>query len=220
MTHRPLTRIAATAILALGLAACGDGGDGPRTDPPATVTLASSESEADDAASDGGGDAVDSKEPEGSETDAAAVPAPDPADYPGMDENTPEGAEQAFRYFIALTFWGFQTGETEELEGLYLDSCEACSGNVDIMRDFNQDGEYWTSVTLEERVDSVSSRVTGGDEDVVVSYGIFVSAHSEPDLEAGGVVDVGRSDVAFGAGLSWMEGKWMVVGMDTVAYSA
>src|SRR5690625_5731156 len=87
----------AAAVLALGAAACGHGGDGPVTTPP--PALGSD-------ASDGGGSDPDPSDGGGAETEeptAAApdIPAPDPADYPGMDAETPEGAEQALRYYIA-----------------------------------------------------------------------------------------------------------------------
>lgn len=78
---------------------------------------------------------------------------------------------------------------------------------MDMMNEFKEEGTFWTPVTLEEGGGSLSSRVTGGgDEDVVVSYGLFVSAHSEPNVESGGVIEAERSDVAFGAGLSWVGG--------------
>ena len=91
---RRLLSAAAACTLLLGLAACGEGGDGPVTTPPPTIDISGpSDGGGDDgAASDGGGD-------DASPSAAPEVPAPDPADYPGMDENTPEGAEQAFRYY-------------------------------------------------------------------------------------------------------------------------
>src|SRR5699024_991460 len=136
----------AAAVLALGAAACGHGGDGPVTTPP--PALGSD-------ASDGGGSDPDPSDGGGAETEeptAAApdIPAPDPADYPGMDEETPEGAEQALRYYIAVVYWGYQTGDTETLEGLHQNSCETCLGFGDEISELGQAGSYWKTVTLSD----------------------------------------------------------------------
>src|SRR5690625_6346354 len=85
MPRRILPALAA-AVLALGAAACGHGGDGPVTTPP--PALGSD-------ASDGGGSDPDPSDGGGAETEeptAAApdIPAPDPADYPRPEEHTSE----------------------------------------------------------------------------------------------------------------------------------
>src|SRR5699024_10334539 len=122
---RRLLPALATLGLVLGLAACGDGGDGPVTTPPPDLGNGASDgggSQGDP--SDGGGETEpDDGETEETEVAAPDVPAPDPADYPGMDEETPEGAEQAFRYYIAVVYWGYQTGDTETLETLHTENC-------------------------------------------------------------------------------------------------
>src|SRR5690625_1958241 len=112
----------AAAVLALGAAACGNGADGPVTTPPPALRSD---------ASDGGGSDPDPSDGGGAETEeptAAApdIPAPDPADYPGMNEETPEGAEQALRYYIAVMYWSYQTRDANELEKLHTDTCERC----------------------------------------------------------------------------------------------
>src|SRR5690625_6306519 len=64
-----------------------------------------------------------------------------------MDEETPEGAEQALRYYIAVVYWGYQTGDTETLEGLHQNSCETCLGFGDEISELGQAGSYWKKVT-------------------------------------------------------------------------
>ena len=98
---RRLFSAAAAGALLLGLAACGDTTDGPATAPPPDLGIAApSDGGGDPAPSDGGGEQTDP-----SADDAPDIPPPDPADFAGMDENTPEGAEQAFRYYIAVSMW-------------------------------------------------------------------------------------------------------------------
>ena len=74
---RRLLSAAAACTLLLGLAACGEGVDGPVTTPPPSIDISGpSDWGGDDgAASDGGGDDT-------SPSAAPEVPAPDPADYP------------------------------------------------------------------------------------------------------------------------------------------
>src|SRR5699024_6886832 len=107
---RRLFSAAAAGALLLGLAACGDTTDGPATAPPPDLGIAApSDGGGDPAPSDGGGEQTDP-----SADDAPDIPPPDPADFAGMDENTPEGAEQAFRYYIAVSMWAHQSGERSE----------------------------------------------------------------------------------------------------------
>src|SRR5699024_4287617 len=145
MPRRILPALAA-AVLALGAAACGHGGDGPVTTPP--PALGSD-------ASDGGGSDPDPSDGGGAETEeptAAApdIPAPDPADYPWMDDETTEGAEQALRYYNAVVYWGYQTGDTESLEGLNQNSYETCLGFGNEISELGQAGSYWKTVTLSD----------------------------------------------------------------------
>ncbi|MDN5600791.1 MAG: DUF6318 family protein, partial [Dermabacteraceae bacterium] len=104
--HRRLLSAAATSTLLLGLSACSEPTDGPVTTPPPSIDIG--------APSDGGGDAEPS-DGDGEKTaeptaEAPDIPPPDPADYAGKDEHTAEGAEQAFKYYIAVSVWAHQTG--------------------------------------------------------------------------------------------------------------
>lgn len=116
--RRRLLAATATAALSLGLVACGDDSEGPVTEAPPSLGIGGSDGggasddggeASDGGGSDDGGDATGS-EGENSAAEEAGIPAPDPADYPGMDENTAEGAEQFTRYFIAVMTWGYQSG--------------------------------------------------------------------------------------------------------------
>src|SRR5690625_2609360 len=163
----------AAAVLALGAAACGHGGDGPVTTPP--PALGSD-------ASDGGGSDPDPSDGGGAETEeptAAApdIPAPDPADYPGMDEETPEGAEQALRYYIAVVYWGYQTGDTETLETLYSDNCEQC---LDIRNEIHEldNSELHQAPSSITDVDILNFE--SPNFDIEIGYGFGISSHRNP----------------------------------------
>lgn len=190
----------AAAVLALGAAACGHGGDGPVTTPP--PALGSD-------ASDGGGSDPDPSDGGGAETEeptAAApdIPAPDPADYPGMDEETPEGAEQALRYYIAVVYWGYQTGDTETLETLHTDNCEQCAEITDEINDIAESSNYWDGASV---TPVSSAHHDSEDFDFEASYGYRVSTHKQSPTEESAA---GESPYTAVAGFNWVHNTWLV----------
>ena len=202
---RRLLSAAAACTLLLGLAACGEGGDGPVTTPPPSIDISgSSDGGGDDgAASDGGGD-------EASPSAAPDVPAPDPADYPGMDENTPEGAEQAFRYYIAVSMWTHRTGDDKVLRSLEGQGCTGCAELNSDLPKLQEAGSYWGEYSLKD--DQIE--VYPGDIfDQEVSYSFVLSEHLEPDVEAGGSKQVSETEYVTTGGMVWSNDMWIVEGL-------
>ena len=144
---RRLFSAAAAGALLLGLAACGDTTDGPVIAPPPDLGIAApSDGGGAPAPSDGGGEQADPS------ADAPDIPPPDPADYAGMDENTPEGAEQAFRYYIAVSMWATKLEKTPTTP-LQSADCSGCSElNHDLLA--KEHGDYWESLRLRQRDNS------------------------------------------------------------------
>ena len=200
---RRLLSAAAACTLLLGLASCGEGGDGPVTTPPPEIDIS--------APSDGGGETGTSDDggDEGDTNAAPDVPAPDPADYPGMDENTAEGAEQAFRYYIAVVYWSHETGDTNALSPLYRDSCGSCSEMVEEVHALREDDGLWSGVTI---ADVWSDPHDSESFDSEVSYGFKLEVEDRP-LEEGGVRSDGATEMTAIAGLDWSDGQWVVGGM-------
>ena len=201
---RRLLSAAAACTLLLGLASCGGGGDGPVTTPPPEIDIS--------APSDGGGDtgASDDGGDEGDTNAAPDVPAPDPADYPGMDENTGEGAEQAFRYYIAVSMWSHQTGDDEILGELEGPNCTGCGElNADLPK-LQDAGAYWGKITIE---DDFLEAFEGEMYDQEVSYYFILSEHEEPNLDEGGSVSVGKTEYVTTGGMAWSGESWMVEGL-------
>lgn len=205
MPQQILRALAATA-LALGLTACGNGGNPVTTPPPALGNDASDGGGAESSPSDGGGAATE--EPTAAAPD---VPAPDPADYPGMDEETPEGAEQAARYFVAMMFWGFQSGETEILASLYSSKCGVCKENADTINEMASAGEFWSETSLKDAEISVDP--PNGEYNTIIGYSVLASPHSEPNLDSGTRADVPELQFLFGVGLNWNDGRWIIDGL-------
>lgn len=202
MSDRILPALA-SAALALALAACGGASDGPVTTPPPAMG---------NGASDGGGPEEDPSDGGGEQTEdakAAApdVPAPDPADYPGMDEETPEGAEQALRYYIAVVYWGYQTGDTETLVTLYTENCEQCDDITEEVLNVAKSETYWDSAPI-QHIGTDSD--PGDDTDLHVSYGYRISAHKENDPEMSAQKDVEEVPYTGLAGMNWSDNKWSI----------
>lgn len=209
--RRRLAAPAALAVLTLGLAACaGDDGTGPVTEAPPTLID-------NDDASDGGGssDSGDSKASGGGGSAEAApdIPAPNPEDYPDMDEETKEGARQAFRYYMDTAWWSHKTGESERLDSLATENCGVCADAVDDVREMKEKGAYWSD--FETDVSELRARDANGQEgvDYLVLYVAVNSPHSEPDFSTGEVEEVPEKRYMIAAGLVWDGELWLVDGM-------
>lgn len=209
--RRRLAAPAALAVLTLGLAACaGDDGTGPVTEAPPTLIDNDDASDGGGGSDGGGSEASDG----GGSTEAAPdIPAPDPDDYPGMDEETPEGAEQAFKYFMDMGWWGHQTGSSETLRGLSTENCLVCNNALDDIDQLAANGEYWSE--FETNVVSVSSQEAPNEEtsSYVVSYIADNGEHQEPNENFDGEIEVPAQRYYIAAGMAWVDGKWLVDGM-------
>ena len=202
---RRLLGAAAACTLLLGLASCGEGGDGPVTTPPPEIDIS--------APSDGGGDtgASDDGGDEGDTNAAPDVPAPDPADYPGMDENTAEGAEQAFRYYMALMIWGYQTGNVDELDARSAEGCNTCVHNRDLIIENANSGLYWSPTTIE---DVGTKQYLSEEFDYEIGYVFYIGAHTEPDEGEGGMKEEPRTEYTAVGVMQWADEGWRVVAIE------
>ena len=203
---RRLLAVAAAGALLLSLAACGDGEDGPVTTPPPAISI--------DAPSDGGGDAGPS-DGGGSETDeptvaAPDIPPPDPADYAGMDEHTPEGAEQAFRYYIAVTMWAHQTGDDSEMENLQGRDCTGCQEFSQSLPELQAHNIYWSEFTISDVLIESHESVNFEHE---IGYQFKTGPHTRPNENFTGRIDVGTIEYTAVGGMVWEGGQWVVNGM-------
>lgn len=209
--RRRLAAPAALAVLTLGLAACaGDDGTGPVTEAPPTLVDNDDVSDGGGGSDGGGSEASDG----GGSTEAAPdIPAPDPDDYPGMDEETPEGAEQAFQYYMDVAWWSHQTGESELLDSLATENCGVCSDAVDDVKEMREEGAYWSE--FETEITEIEAHDADGQEgaDYVVTYVAVNSSHSEPDFSSGDTEEVPDKRYMIAAGLVWNDGAWLVDGM-------
>lgn len=209
--HRRLLSATAIGALLLGLAACGDPNDGPVTTPPPDLGI--------EAPSDGGGDPGTSDDSGGQSdgggddaptADTPAIPAPDPADFAGMDEHTAEGAEQAFRYYIATAMWAHQVGDDSATSALQTDDCESCAAFMETYQELQDHDATWGQFDLSEV--TLWSQESENYE-YEVRYDFRTTPHKRPKDDFTGTVDVGRLGYSTVGGLTWSNGKWLVGGV-------
>ena len=198
---------AAAVVLAATLAIAGCGGKEPTGPRPLAGGWQPSDSgsaaEPSDAggASDGGADAVAAP--------AVDVPAPDPKDFPGMDEHTEAGAQQAFRYYIAAWVWSNQTGNTDVMRQLRTDDCGNCAKFEDESSTRIERGALWSETTIQD-VSSEAAETANYDFEVI--YLFSASSHEELDVNTGERVQIPAVDYRAGGGMVWDSGAWKVGG--------
>jgi len=132
-----------------------------------------------------------------------------------MDEETPEGAEQAYRYYWAVMVWAHQTGDTGEIGNLSADSCDACVRYIDTVQELLEaDGLWKGPVQTDVDVASISDSAELSDEgyDVAVIYELVLSEHSVLDEESGDRVPEPETTYRTTGGLVWDGERWVVDG--------
>ena len=190
------------AVLAAGvllaLAACG--GDSPAASPGApeepTPSIASEPSD-ESGQSDGGG------EPTKAVPD---IPPPDPKDFPGMDQKTDEGAEQAARYFFHVLYWAHQTDGLDEFDALVLKDCKGCKKARKIIKSRADAKSFWSET--EVRVGLCGLKYSDEDTREYHCY-TTLSAHYEPAYPSEPAEDVKEAKIVTGVQLKWKNDRWL-----------
>lgn len=206
MPRRLLSAAAAGALL-LGLAACGEGEEGPVTTAPPEIGIDEpSDGGGETDPSDGGGDTTEEPTAE-----APDIPPPDPADYAGMDKNTEDGATQAFRYYIAVSMWAHQTGDDTELMSLQTDSCEGCPQFNAELPKLQELDAYWSEFDV---TDVQTTPHSSENFDFEIGYSFTIPEHSRPDPSTGEPVSYEPVEYTAVGGMSWTAEGWIIGGLN------
>ena len=209
--HRRILAPVAAAALAFGLVACTDtGGSGTVTTPPPSINIGGGSDDGGAEPSDGGGESSDG----GGDSTVAApdIPAPDPADYPGMDQNTPEGAEQAFKYYIAVSMWSHQVGDDSLLKTLEIEDCGSCDEfNVELPG-LIEHGETWSEFRI---TDFGSDSHQSENFDYEISYVFSIGEHSRPNFETGGRDNAPVVEYVTIGAMNYEDARWIVAGISS-----
>lgn len=192
MSPRPALVTGLAGAFLLSLAACsGGGGDASASGSAAPSSAASSS-----AAPNSSGTAT-----------TPAMAAPDPKDFPGMDEKTEDGAKQAYRYFIRTYLYMRVTGDSAPLEAMATDDCEWCT---EVVANVKKDGPPWKSF----KVSDVAYAIKADDLSRPTLYYEFdVSATWRENQ--GDEISSGRSaeEIRSTSALVWRDGTWRVDSM-------
>jgi len=211
MPRRLLSAAATSALMLSSLAACGAPARETVSTPPPDLGI--------DAPSDGGGQEPSDGGGTGEEEPPAQgpdIPAPDPADYAGMDENTPDGAAQAYRYYITLSLWVHQTGDRTTLDALAGPNRGGCDYlNKDIPDDPTPDTLWSRTEISDVEIDPLE----GEYYDYEVIYNFNISAHTRDNTIAVERYEVEDLEYASLGGLIWEEDRWIVDGL-TIEWGA
>jgi hypothetical protein len=200
-TRRALSSLAVLALAAGLMVGCSD------KDEPSPSAGSEANASAPVEQSDGGGAGEESTKPN--------VPKPDPKDYPGMDEHTDEGAEQAFKYFMELALWGYQTGDSSEFKSLYVnETCDACVRTAHEIDETKENGTQWSPVDAETRLEFSDPVTEDSDRyDYEVGYVITLGAHEEDVFGNTKKRNVESVEYVGAGAMDWVGGKWGVAGV-------
>src|SRR5699024_485043 len=107
-------------------------------------------------------------------------PAAGSADFAGMDEHTPEGAEQAFRYYIAVSMWAHQTGNDAPLSELESGDCEGCTFLNEDVAQIQKSGLYWSEFAINDTGTAIHN---SGKFEHEIGYVFSLTSHTRPNDE-------------------------------------
>lgn len=195
MSPRPALVTGLAGAFLLSLAACsGGGGDASASGSAAPSSAASSS-----AAPSSSGTAT-----------TPAMAAPDPKDFPGMDEKTEDGAKQAYRYFIRTYLYMRVTGDSAPLEAMATDDCEWCT---EVATNVKESGPPWRSFDITDQaidLDPIKSNRT------VIFYDFSISVESRGSTtEKERSEDREPQDLRVASNLRWAESQWNVESVDS-----
>lgn len=203
MSHRRALTLAAASLLALGLTACGDDAAKPETE--SASTSAGPTTSAAPATTSTAAETTPAATPPAST--APAVAAPDPADYPGMDQQTEEGAKQFVRYYLAVNYYSFATGDTAEVSRISGDACTFCSDSIASATKLHQDGGYWEVPCL-EFIEQAAAPVEG--YAMGVESRIRVPSYRARESTNAPLSEQSEETLLVSVGLEWVEDHWEV----------
>ncbi len=210
MSHRRALTLAATSLLALGLTACGDDAAKPETE--SASTSAGPTTSAAPATTSTAAETTPVTTPPAST--APAVAAPDPADYPGMDQQTEEGAKQAYRYFWDSIVFGYVAGDSSQVKSMSLPECAYCNEVSADIDSISSAGGVWSQTQIQEILMESSQGSPGV---VSLDFGFIIPEHTEsPSAESAPEFEPSTA-FASGAELRWKDDGWKVFGVDLQA---
>ena len=209
MARRILVPLAAAALV-LGAAGCGPDEPEPRKTDLIDLSGDDPSDGGGEQPSDGGGGEPSDGGGEEPVNAAPDIPAPDPADYSGMEENTEQGAMHALRYYMAVTYWAHQSGDAASLDTLSDEECVTCSELVAEVGELKEGGQLWEGGEVRD-IELLS--FDSESYDAEIGYAFSLGEHTEFSISEGGRVVVPETEMLAAAVMDWRGGGWVIRGL-------
>lgn len=197
MLHRRTLSLATAGLLALSLAACDSG---TPAKPTATTTSAPATATSSAAAST-----------TATAPSAPAVAAPDPADYPGMDQQTEDGAKQFFRFYWASVTHAYTTGDSRPISNLFSTACTYCTKTTQTIDRLSANEALWGAASIHSETSTTTSF---GDGQAEVLYDFFLTSHEESTDDFSARTIEPEVHYATAGKLHWIGNGWQVEAID------
>ncbi|MDO5645801.1 MAG: DUF6318 family protein [Dermabacter sp.] len=134
---------------------------------------------------------------------------PDRANYPGIDTETDEGAEQTVKFFFDAMYYGYATGDTVPIENVASENCTQCIVAIkDIRRRTQVDGTFLVGHNSEPLEIHVSAPES--DQRTTIYYAYKEGAAAGISQDGGQQVFLERK-MHSATDLAFIEGRWSVV---------
>ncbi|MDO5645799.1 MAG: DUF6318 family protein [Dermabacter sp.] len=197
---------AAVAIAALGLTACSNDAE-----PEKSAVETTAESNEKPASDSGGDDASD-----GGEADGFAMPPenegllpPDRANYPGIDSETDEGAEQTVRFFFDAMYYGYATGDTAPLESISGKKCIQCTIAIEDIRERAEvEGAFLVGYSLESKQ---LTKIPSDRDGLTAVYYAYHEGAMDKHYKDGQVETFTPRNMHSSVYLAWLDKRWQIV---------
>lgn len=196
MSPRRAVVAVSVGALTLALAACDPGAAEP-TATPSSVAPSTSEAST---------SAAPTEEPTSA---APEVPAPNPADFPGMDQQTEDGAKQAYAFFWETYRFAMVTGDSQPFANQFTPDCNWC---IAISNEITSNGSIWKSATV--TASELDAYVVGEGH-----FEVYTVLDVDPEWSSADF-DNGREDrlrggrYVAGSNVIWLDGSWKVASVD------
>ncbi|QQM67980.1 DUF6318 family protein [Actinomyces weissii] len=155
--------------------------------------------------------AAPSLSPEAQASKDQALATPLPPRLERMDENSPEGASQAAKYFMLLYTYTYTTGDTKPWQDITEEECKFCENLVNVTKELHDNGGWADHWNIE--IYTITHRKPGPDYNyTVVDIELTNPGTTEYDAFGNGSQTDREENKVLRLGLNYVGGRWMIHG--------
>ncbi len=155
--------------------------------------------------------AVPSLSPEAQASKDQALSTPLPPRLERMDENSPEGASQAAKYFMLLYTYTYTTGDTKPWQDVSENECRFCENLVNVTKELHDGGgwaDHWSIAIY-----TISHRKPASDYNyTIVDIELTNPSTIEYDSFGNGTQTDREENKVLRLALNYTNGRWVIHG--------